>query len=52
MEAFGVKAMNYLMAKAFKETAHSRQYWKTLKTGRMPAKLRPGPGRSKGGGID
>jgi transposase len=52
MEAFGVKAMNYFMAKAFKETAHPRQYWKTLKIGRMPAKPRPGPGRSKGGGID
>jgi transposase len=52
MEAFGVKAMNYLMAKAFKESAHPKQYWKTLKTGRMPAKPKPGPSRSKGGDID
>jgi transposase len=52
MEAFGVKALNYLMTKGFKETAHLRQYWKKFKTGRMPAKPKPGPGRSKGGGID
>jgi hypothetical protein len=52
MEAFGMKAMNYFMAKAFKKIAHLRQYWKTLKTGRMPAKPRPGPGKSKEGGID
>jgi hypothetical protein len=52
MEAFGVKALNYFMTKGFKEAAHLRQYWKKLKTGRMPVKPKPGPGRSKGGGID
>jgi hypothetical protein len=52
MEAFGVKALNYLMTKGFKKAAHPKQYWKKLKTGRMPAKPKPGPGKSKGGGID
>jgi hypothetical protein len=47
MEAFGIKTLNYLIIKGFKKTAHLRQYWKKLKTGRMPAKPKPGPGKNK-----
>jgi transposase len=51
MEAYGVKAMNYYMAKGFNETAKTRGCKKVL-TGRLPAKPKAGPQRSKGGGID
>jgi hypothetical protein len=56
MEAFGIKALNYHMAKSWNETmagkSHSNRRWRRVLIGRMPGKLRPGPGRSKGGGID
>ena len=51
MEAFGVKALNYHMAKSWNETMAGRR-WRRVLTGRMPGKPRPGPGRSKGRGID
>jgi hypothetical protein len=56
MEAFGVKALNYHMAKSWNETitgkSHSNGRWRRVLTGRMPGKPRPGPGRSKGEDID
>ena len=52
MEAYDIKALNYLMAKAWNQIPHPNQYWKKVKIGRMPAKPKPGPGKSKGGEID
>jgi hypothetical protein len=56
MEAFGVKALNYHMAKSWNEImagkSHLNRRWRRVLTGRMPDKLRPGPGRSKERGID
>jgi hypothetical protein len=51
MEAYGVKAMNYYMAKGFNETAKARGCKRVL-TGRLPARPKTGPQRSKGKGID
>jgi transposase len=56
MEAFGVKALNYHMAKSWNETmagkSHLNGRWRRVLIGRMPGKPRLGPGRSKGGGIN
>jgi len=52
MSTYAVKVMNYLMAKAWNETTAGKDGRKRALTGRMPAKPKPGPERSKGGGID
>jgi hypothetical protein len=42
MKAYGVKVMNYYMAKGFNETAKTRSCKKVL-TERLPAKSKIGP---------
>jgi hypothetical protein len=42
MEAYGVKAMNYYMAKRFNETIKTRGY-KKIFTERLPVKSKIGP---------
>lgn len=34
------------------DKSHLNRRWRKILTGRMPGKLRLGPGRNKGGGID
>lgn len=52
MSTFVVKAMNYLMAKAWNETATGKDSRERVLSGCMPTKPKLGPGRNKEGGVD